>query len=125
MQHSNEKLSRPHVGKDRNVCSRARKLCPFIGPRYTGAEKCRPVPPIVWLSGRLENRNYSRQFGSHLGSGRLSLPLLGNCGAADAAWPAGVTPGRYLAMTVGSRYSMALSGRRVQTSFIPKSGIPK
>ena len=67
-----------------------------------------PVPRVVWLSGKRENRNYSRQLGSHLRSGGLSLPLLGNCGAADAAWPAGVTPGRYLAMTVGSRFATAL-----------------
>jgi hypothetical protein len=32
MQHCNDKLSGPHVGKDPNVCSLARKLCPFIGP---------------------------------------------------------------------------------------------
>ena len=125
MQHSNEKLSRPHVGKTAMfVLGQGRSARSSVrdapAPRNVA-----PVPPIVWLSGQLENSNYSRQFGSHLGSGRLSLPLLGNCGAADAAWPAGVTPGRYLAMTVGSRYSMALSGRRVQTSFIPKSGIPK
>src|SRR5450830_64726 len=32
MQHANDKLSRPHVAKDPNGCSLARKLCPFIGP---------------------------------------------------------------------------------------------
>ena len=66
------------------------------------------VAPVVWLSGMLETRNYSRQFGSHLGSVGLSLPLLANRDAANAAKPAGVTPGRYLAMTVGSRFATAL-----------------
>ena len=65
------------------------------------------------------------QLGSHLGNVGLFLPLLGNRGAADAANPAGVAPGRYLAMTVGSSVAMAPSGSRAQTSSIPKSGIPR
>src|SRR5450830_485055 len=42
MQHSNDKLSRAHVGKDPNVCSRARKSARSSVGRYADAEKCHP-----------------------------------------------------------------------------------
>ena len=93
--------------------------------RYTHGVDRRYFHGRVFEFGKLPNRNYARQFGSHLGRAGLSVPLLGNCDAADAATPAGVASGRYLAMTVGSIFAIALSGRRAQTSSIPKSGIPR
>jgi hypothetical protein len=62
--------------------------------RCAGAEKCRPRASRCLAFRKLENRNYSRQFSSHLGSAGLRVPLLGNCDAVDAGKPAGVTPGR-------------------------------
>jgi len=48
MQHSHDKLSRPHIGKDPNVCSRARKLCPLVSPsmsrRREMSPSCLPLP---------------------------------------------------------------------------------
>src|ERR1035437_9517060 len=49
MQHCNDKLSGPHVGKDPNVCSLARKLCPFIGPSM--GRRREMSPPRLPLPG--------------------------------------------------------------------------
>src|SRR5664279_1517433 len=98
MQHSNEKLSRPHVGKDRNVCFQVRKRCPIIGPRCTGAEKCRPRAAHRLAFREAGKSQLFTPVRQSSGEWPLKFAVVGNCGAADAAWPAGVTPGRYLAM---------------------------
>lgn len=53
MQHCNDKLGGIHVGKDPNVCSLARKLCPFIGPSMgRRREMSPPRLPLFGFQGR-------------------------------------------------------------------------